>query len=407
VKQDSQPTPSTPISSGLEVAIATVGILLLSGALLANQSWWDRHFLPLYFFPHEKYVLSERLARLAAAAVGLFLIFFVRPMMGRVTSRMSADEIAACILRLVLAMGLALAATEWIMGHTFTYAAAETQPGEEPLRQPDAKLGWVFVPAHDGKTIVGGRQIAYSTDRLGYRVPNRETPVDLNLPSIVFTGESIIAGYGLNWEETIPAQVGAALNMQSASIAVFGYANDQAYLRLQSELPRFRRPLAVISLFVPSLFARNLGDDRPHLGPGLTWKPAIHRLWLSSLFQFLVPYHSEAEIEQGIQTTRAELIATAALARRHGAMALVVDPQFGSETPVERMLRRRILEEPRIPFVRVKLDPGWHLKDDLHPDPRAARTIAMAIAARLKVDLAKRQAGSTNRMMMGPGTSRI
>jgi hypothetical protein len=37
--------------------------------------------------------------------------------------------------------------------------------------------------------------------------------------------------------------------------------------------------------------------------------------------------------------------------------------------------------------VRVKLDPSWHLKADLHPDPRAAHAIAMAVAARLKADL--------------------
>lgn len=411
MKQDPARAPSTTISAGLEAVLAGTGLVFLAGAVLADQNWWDRHFLPLFFFSHGKYVLSERLARLAVAAVGISLIFFVRPMMGRVTSRMSADEIAACILRLVLAIGLALAATEWIMGHKFAYAAAETQPGEEPLRQPDARQGWVFVPAHDGKTIVGGRQIAYSIDRLGYRVPNRETPIDVNLPSIVFTGESIIAGYGLNWAETIPAQVGAALNMQSASMAVFGYANDQAYLRLQSELPRFRRPLAVVSLFIPSLFARNLGDDRPHLGPGLTWAPAIHRIWLSSFVRFLMPYHSEAEIEQGIRITRAELIATAALARRRGAISLVVAPQFGPETAVERMLRRRILEEPGIAFVRVRLNPGWHLKDDLHPDPHAAHAIAMAVAARLKIELASPKkpasAGSMNRMMTGPQASRI
>jgi hypothetical protein len=371
----------------LEIVIAAAGISLLVATLLANQNWWDRHFLPLYFFSHEKYVQGERLARLAAAATGILLIFFVRPILGRVTRRMSVGEVAGSSLRLALAIGLALVGTEWFMGHKFTYAAAETQPGEEPQRQPDQRLGWVFVPAHDGKIIVGEREIAYSIDKLGYRVPNRETPVDVNLPSIVFTGESIIAGYGLNWEETIPAQVGAALNTQSAVLAVFGYGNDQAYMRLAAELPRFHRPLAVVSLFIPSLFARNLGDDRPHLGPGLTWAPAVHRLWLSSLFRFLVPYHGEAEIEQGIQTTRAQLIATAALARRHGAISLVVDPQFGSETAVERMLRRRILEEPGIAYLRVRLDPAWHLKGDLHPDPRAARTIAMAIAARLKADL--------------------
>ena len=389
--------PSTHISAGLEALVAVTGALLLAGALLATQSWWDRHFLPLFFFPHDDYILGERLARLAAGMTGLGLIFFIRPIVGRVTSRMSVSETAAACLRLGLAVGLALGTAEWMMGHNFTHAAAEAQPGEEPPRQPHPRLGWVFTPAHDGRTIAGDREIAYSIDRLGYRVPSQGTPVDVNLPTLVFTGESIIAGYGLNWEETIPAQVGAALNIQSANIAVFGYANDQAYLRLQSELPRFRQPRAVVSLFIPSLFARNLGDDRPHQGPGLAWKPAVHRLWLSSLLRFLLPYHSETQIEQGIQNTSAQLMATTELARRHGAIPLVVDPQFGPETPVERMLRRRILDEPGIDYVRVKLDPSWHLKDDLHPDPRATHAIAMAIAARLKTDMRTdlaRQAGA-------------
>jgi hypothetical protein len=111
-------------------------------------------------------------------------------------------------------------------------------------------------------------------------------------------------------------------------------------------------------------------------------------LWVSALLRFLVPYHSEAEIDQGVRATRAQLIATAALARQRGAIALVVDPQFGRETPVERMLRHRVLDEAGVAYVRVPLDPDWHLKGDLHPDPRAAHVIAMAIAARLKGDLA-------------------
>jgi hypothetical protein len=230
--------------------------------------------------------------------------------------------------------------------------------------------------------MVGGRQITYAIDKHGYRVRGPNASVAVEQPSIVFTGESIIAGYGLNWEETIPAQVSSALQMQSANIAVFGYANDQAYLRLVSELPRFHRPRAVISLFVPSLFARNLGDDRPHLGPGLTWQPAVHRLWVHALFRFLAPYHSQAEIEQGIANLRAQLMASEALARAHGAIPLVVVPQFGPERPVERMLRRRILDG--LSYVQVPLDPGWHLRGDLHPDPRAAHAIARAIVARLR-----------------------
>ena len=61
------------------------------------------------------------------------------------------------------------------------------------MRQPDAKLGWVFTPAHDGIVLAGERWIGYSIDGLGYRVPSRDAPVDVNQPSILFTGESIIA----------------------------------------------------------------------------------------------------------------------------------------------------------------------------------------------------------------------
>ena len=376
----------------LEALFATTGMLLLIGALSANQNWWDRHFMPLFFFSPERYALVERLARLGLGLIGIALVVFVRPLMGRMAQRMPLREIAFASLRIGLAVALALVVSELVLDHAYTFAAAETQPGEEPVRQPDRKLGWVFTPAHEGAAMVGGRRISYATDPLGYRVRSRDTPVNVALPSILFAGESIIAGYGLNWDETIPAQVGASLGLQSATTAVFGYANDQAYLRLAQELPRFQRPVAIVSLFIPSLFARNLGDDRPHLGPGLSWRSARHRSWLRSLFRFLVPYHSEAEIEQGIQMTREVLTAAADLARRRGAIPLVVDAQYGPESPVERMLRRRILEESGIAYVRVPLDRRWHLKDDLHPDPRAAHVIAMAIAARLLAALAQ-QAG--------------
>jgi hypothetical protein len=373
----------------LEIAVAAAGILLMVFALLARQNWWDRHFLPVFFFSHSKYVLAEKLVRLAAVLAGFFLIMFAGPMTARKARRMPVSEIAASGLRILLAIGLALVVTEFTMRHKFAFAAAEAQPGEEPVRQPDRRLGWIFKSDHDGSSIAGERKIAYSIDRLGYRVRSPDAPVDVNQPSVVFTGESIIAGYGLNWDETIPAQTAAALGVQSASIAVFGYANDQAYLRLASELPRFRKPVAVVSLFIPSLFPRNLGDDRPHLDARLHWAPAVHRLWLTSLFRFAIPYHTDAEVEQGIEATRAELLATAALARRHGAVALVVDPQFGPESPIELVLRRRILEESGVSYLRVALDPTWHLKADLHPDPRAARAIALAIAARLRTDFAR------------------
>ena len=377
----------TVLLRAIQVLVAAPGVALAVGALAANQDWLDRHFLPLFFFPREKVVTQETLIRIACGLAGLVLVLFVTPAINRRMRRMSTGEIAAACARIILAVGLAFAASEFLLARNFTYAAAEGPLKEEPLRRPDAVLGWTFVPNHQGRTTIGGREIAYATDVRGYRVRAPGEVQDPDRSTILFTGESIVTGYGLNWEETIPAQLGTLLNIPTVNMAVHGYANDQAYLRLKGELLRFRRPVALVSLFTPDLFARNLGDDRPHLGPDLQWHPAIHRFRLSALFRFAVPYHSQAEIERGIQATRAVLAATAQLARRHHAVALVVDPQFGPEGPVETMLRRRILEEGGISYLRVQLDPRWRLKGDLHPSPQAARAIAAAIAHRLQTSL--------------------
>ena len=368
----------------IQLLVAGPGLLLIVGAYAANQDWLDRHFLPLFFFPREKIVAQETAIRAVCGLIGLALVFFVAPAIGRRMQGMRARAILGACGRILLAVCLALAASEILLARKFIHAAAEGPLKEEPLRRPDPLLGWSFVPEHQGLMMAGGRWILSVTDARGYRVRAAGAAIDPGRPSLLFTGESIIAGYGLTWEETIPAQTGALLNLQSVNMAAHGYASDQAYLRLKTELPRFRRPVALVSLFTPALFARNLGDDRPHLGPDLQWHPAIHRWRLSALFRFALPYHSQSEIEQGILATRAVLAATAALARQHHAVALVVDPQFGPEGPVESMLRRRILDEGGISYLRVQLDPRWRLKGDLHPGPLAARAIAAAIARHLQ-----------------------
>src|SRR5262249_44174818 len=162
-------------------------------------------------------------------------------------------------------------------------------------------------------------------------------------PTLVFAGESVMFGEGLVWDETIPAQVGAMLGIQSANLAVHGYSTDQIYLRLARELPRFRQPVAVVSIFMTELFGRNLDDDRPYLGPGLEWKPAQKASRLVALAGLLVPYRRDTTVEQGVRVTREAFRAIVPLARRAGATPLVVVPQFGSEDDVQRLLRERIL----------------------------------------------------------------
>ena len=171
---------------------------------------------------------------------------------------------------------------------------------QEPRRSADTRLGWVFVPSRSVVVQEAGRRVPYSFDAAGYRVSGPGTAVDPEKPTILFTGESIIAGFGLAWDETIPARVSALLRIQSADLAVSDYSSDQSYLRLATELPRFREPVAVVTLFMPSLFDRNLLDNRPRLAAGLIWQPPVQHWRLAALLPWLFPYRSSAAIERGI-----------------------------------------------------------------------------------------------------------
>jgi hypothetical protein len=367
-----------------EIVVASIGAALVACAVLADQRWLDRHFLPTPSVSRHLYVLVESCVRVAAAVFGAALAFVARPRVGRLVARAPAGLLFADALRVTLAVTLALGTSELVLRLVFRRAAEEQPASQEPFRRPDPRLGWVFVPARTGHDRVGGRTIEYAFDAAGYRVRRDGEAVDRERPTVVFTGESIMVGHGLTWDESVPAQVGALLGRQSANLAVHGFASDQAYMRLLAELPRFRRPLAVVSLFAPALFDRNLDDDRPHLGPGLVWQPAEQRWRLSALARLLVPYRSDEAIDRGIVMTRSVLQATAELAHARGAVALIVVPQFRPEEPRELALRHRILDDGRLPYVYVELDPGWRLWWNRHPDSRAARAIAVAVADRLR-----------------------
>jgi len=261
------------------------------------------------------------------------------------------------------------------------------RPDEEPLRREDARLGWTLVRDRVGHVRVGARELEYAIDPSGYRVRDARHPVDLSRPAVLFTGESVMFGEGLAWDESVPGRVEAQLGTPAAVMAVHGFGNDQAYLRLESELPRFAHPRAVVSLFTTTLFGRNLDHRRPHLGPGLTWAGAVPEWRLQSLARLIVPYHHDAVIDEGVEVTREVLQATGRLARARGAVALVVVPQFGPEEAAQRALRRRVVDESGVPFVFVPMDSSWRLPWNLHPDARAARTMADAIAARLAKSL--------------------
>jgi hypothetical protein len=359
------------------VATAALGVALVVAALAARQDWLDRHFLPSFFLPRRWYVRIETAVRLAIAIVGACLVFRRGQLARRLTR---APQIT---LQVVVAALLAVAAGEaalrWIHLRPTEWLVAD----EEPRRQDDARLGWVLAPARTGRAVVSGRTVEYAIDPAGYRVRRVDDAVDPARPTLVFAGESVMFGEGLTWHESIPAQVGASLGMQSANLAVHGYSTDQMYLRLARELPRFRRPVAVVTIFMTELFGRNLDSDRPNLAPGLVWRPAEHASRLPTLAKLLVPFRRDATVERGVSTTRQVFRAMLDLARTSGAAFLIVVPQFGSDDHVQRALRDRVLPDDDSKIV-VSLDPGWRLAWDRHPNARAAQVIAAAVAERLR-----------------------
>jgi hypothetical protein len=365
------------------IAVAGIGGALIAAAAAANQAWFDRHFLPSYWTPREEIVRTELLVRIAVAVAGAVIV-----LLGQKIARILMREplyLFTISLAVVLAFGVSeLVLRRWLRGpHEFS-------SGGEPRSHLDARLGWSFDVSRTGSATLLGRRIAYTFDRNGYRVASAADTTDFDAPTIVFTGESIMVGHRLAWAETIAAQTSAILGVQSANIAVSGFATDQAFLRLAAELPRFRHPVAVVSLFAPSIFDRNLDDDRPHLGPGLVWLSPVRHWRLTALARRLLGYRSDEAVERGVAVTREVLTATVRLARSRGAVPLIVVPQFEPEEQQERDLRRRIIEEAHLPYVYVPLDPDDRIENDGHPDADGARTIAEAIADALRPALASR-----------------
>jgi len=362
-----------------EIVVASVGGAFLACAIIANQRFLDRHFVPSFFLPRHWYVVIETSGRLVMAGLGAWLVTVGRSRAGRFASGAPARA-----LHIVIATILALGASNLMLRRVHLRPYEWLSPNDEPRRQLDPRLGWTWVPGRTGHKTVGGRTIDYSIDTAGYRVSRVDEPVDFERPTILFTGESVMFGEGLTWEESIPAQVGTMMGIQTANLAVHGYGNDQAYLRLQTELPHFRQPVAVVSLFMTALFGRNLDQDRPHLGPGLVWLPAEQRPRISSLAKLIVPYRADTTVERGVTVTRQELCATSDLARERGAIPLLVVLQFGHEEEPETALRRRILDNASIPYFLVEIDSSWRLSWDRHPNARAAHAIATAIASELR-----------------------
>lgn len=359
-------------------------LLVLGGALLwvaarLDAAWFDAHILPNFFLPRETQWTIAQGVRSGLALAGYASLCFALPfIIGR---RKGPSLLAICA---VAVAGLAALLTSEAALHIPKWHALQArQLLREPQRRPDPRLGWTHLPNHVGRAYVGGRWIDYAFDRHGYRVRDASTTTDLMAPSILFAGESVMLGDGLEWQETIPARVGADLGVQTANLAVTGYSTDQSLMRLRTDLPRFACPRGIVTIFMPSFLGRNLNTDRPHLDRELQWHAPAIGSRLGALIRYALGYGGATSIGNGIATTKAALSASHTLGVNRGAWALTVVPVFLPESAAEWSIRRRALDGAGIDYVVVPLNPRSRIANNGHPDAHAAALIASAIVTRV------------------------
>lgn len=389
---------ASAMSWGVRLAITVAGVALVGWALIPHAHWVERHVLSSYCATSVPQWVMARALPWASAALGAVAALVVAPALARSVRRASPRAAAASLAGIVIAIGASLAVSELYMRRLYDRLALGGQPLPDGRRDAlmsrvDPRLGWSYFPGRTTWVEMGGRRISYAIDSDGDRTASTNDLPDPARPTVLFAGESIAFGYGLPYEETFPFLVGRDLGIQTVNLAVVGYGNDQAYLRVLDALERYRRPLAVVTLFTPGQIRRNVDMWRPHLAlapdGALALVPPSPGPRIAKLLQALPTHGNDA-----LRVTAAILHATAEAARARGAFPLFVVTNYGPaclhEDGEEAWIVEELFLRQALTFVRVDLEAEDLLPGLLerHPGPRGARKIAAAVERALSEQLA-------------------
>jgi len=390
-------------SSKLAMAVELLALLLSAGclafALRVDRQWVLRHVTQLHHWPEwnpERLILP---VRGVAAAFGIAVVTWIRPALKRAARNFSAGGWAAPAARVLLAVICSLA-----MFEVFLRWKDRTHPSVPPTHEVlgirHARYGWIWKPSYSAPERVGRRTSRWTFNRDGIRVRSPDEELDPSAPTILFTGESIAAGKGLEYDETYPALISAHLGVQSVNLAVNAYGADQAYLRLADAMPQFKRLIATVTVFLPVQIGRNLLDDKARLVLGssgaLELVPAasglLANLRVRQFFWNEFPYSSESAIQRSVALTAAILRETAERTRARGATPLFLIPSYGPPRPLEAhdeaWLVRPLFEKQHLPFLVLDLPRELLIDGDHHPNPQGAALIATSIERSLAAALA-------------------
>jgi hypothetical protein len=366
-----------------ELLVVCLGLGLMAGAWALDVEWLQRHFG--LQAGHEYYLTDER-AILVTVAIAL--IVAARPKVGRWTERVGAAEAVGASLRIGIAFVLAIVASEVglrILKLPRRYDMAVTS---EALGETNVRYGWIFKASKSITIETAGRPIRYDFNAEHDRDRSVDDLPDPARPSLFFVGESITSGHGLEWEESYPAVVGEELGLQVVNLGVEGYASDQAFLRLLDALPRFAHPVAIVTVFLPTMISRLERVDHPRMvfdGVEVKLVPPsfVQNLRLTQAFRESFDFHAE----WAIQTTAEVFRRTARLAEERGARAIFVTPYLGKKPRGDEYLIEEVLVRQGL----IVIDPDFDFEPipvDNHPNAASTRRLAEAIVAAIQAALA-------------------
>jgi hypothetical protein len=386
------PHPRTQLLANLLLTALALGAL--AWAWRADLRYCERHLLVWYYAYDADEERVARNWRIVGVIAGLLILFVVRPLAARWAARRSLADAAADVARYGVAAVLAIGVSELALRRL--HLPKPPDPAlhvEMRIGRPDARYGWIWTPSRSSTLVQSGRAISYDINAESNRASAVDDAPDFHGPALLFTGESIVAGHGLAWDETLPALVGKAVNLPVINVGVHGYGADQAFLRFADTLPRMEHPVAVITFFIAPMLARCDGDSHPHLGfDGATPFVKPTSFWdglhVRHVAKNVVPYHGDGAYDLVARVLRE----TERRARERGAKSLFVVPQsWDHETPRrDRWLLDELFTKQGLRFVDV--DFGFvPLPDDvLHPDVASTRRLADAVVAALRAEIAQR-----------------
>jgi hypothetical protein len=157
-------------------------------------------------------------------------------------------------------------------------------PAESAIARFDPELGWSYIPDISLSRQSGGRWWSVFINRYGVRVPRPAFEHDPDQPSLVLIGGSYAFGHGLSYGESLSGQLEGRVgpDVQVVNLGVQAYGSDQALLALRRHLPRFRRPAAVVYVFMAEHIIRNGVSDRRLLIPSARFLGTKPRFELSA-----------------------------------------------------------------------------------------------------------------------------